>query len=227
MQTQTGAFSGGDAPTHLEASSNAAFEVNQDPEGARIRISKNEKNSIHGFYVGRISKRRAVVRAWGGAVSDRVGQETQMCIQQHPVLLSLSVFLARCFCHLREQNSHSVFLQDFSVQLALERLPTQTSRSERDLLGVKQWRAQKKTRKKRSRCFRKMSKAAISLHFGFSTRLLKDFEPLWEWQLEFFWQHLPPFLPYSPTPHPHSQHITKWRVRECKACTAVWEAGVD
>lgn len=73
-----------------------------------------------------------------------------MCIQQHPVLLSLSVFLARCFCHPREQNSHSVYLQEFSVRLALERLPTQTSRSEGDLLGVKRWRAQKKTRKKKA-----------------------------------------------------------------------------
>lgn len=84
-----------------------------------------------------------------GAVRDRLGQETQMCIQQHPVLLSLSVFLARCFRHRREQNSHSVFLQEFSLRLALERLPTQTSGSERDLLGVKRWRAWKKKKKKK------------------------------------------------------------------------------
>lgn len=74
-------------------------------------------------------------------------------------------FLARCFCHPREQNSHSVFLQEFSVRLALERLPTQTSRSEGDLLGLKRWRAQNK-KKKASRVLSKNVKSCDKPDFS-------------------------------------------------------------
>lgn len=161
-----------------------------------------------------------------GGVGDRVGQETQMCIQQHPVLLSLSVFLARCFCHLGEQNSHLVFLQEFSVRLALERLPTQTSRSERDLLGVKPWRAQKKQVKKASQALSKNVKSSDKPALWFLNPTSQGLLAIVGMRTGIFLAPAtipsPPAPPPPPSPiAPHSQHIIKWHVRECEANTEV------
>lgn len=104
-----------------------------------------------------------------------------MCIQQHPVLLSLSVF-PRSLLLSSERTELALGLSAgiFGATGAREAANSDLQVGGRFIGGEAVEGTKQEKKKKLVGCFQKMSKAVINLHFGFSTRLLKDFYPLWE-----------------------------------------------
>lgn len=215
IQTQAGAFSGG--------RSNSPWSVERrrlwsEPEPEH-ELAKKKKHSW--FFVGRISKSRAVVEEGRKRETGIGWVRKHKCAFNNTPSSCHYLFSSLGASVIWENRIHTrSFCGNFQCNWRSRGCQLRPPGRREIYWGWNSGGHKKTKKKKRFRCFRKMSKAEINLHFGFSTWLLKDFQPLWEWQLEFFWQHLPPFLPHhlhSPTA-PHSQDIIKYHIRVSVWC---------